>query len=166
VGTGTGLLILAADHVEVYGNTFRGNKTAGVGVFNLAFFLGGAVTVALVGAILRARETAGDAFNPLFDGGAVAYSDAMLVVVGFTLIGFVLSLLLGPSGARRGAATHFQYVFVDYVAEQVVIALVQPFGAPDEFTFRAVHAQKLAVGSVVIVGVGVPPRTAGAVAGT
>ena len=75
----------------------------GVGVFNLAFFLGGAVTVALVGAILRARETAGDAFNPLFDGGAVAYSDAMLVVVGFTLIGFVLSLLLGPSGARSRA---------------------------------------------------------------
>ena len=35
VRTGTGLLILAADHVEVYGNTFRGNKTAGVGVFNL-----------------------------------------------------------------------------------------------------------------------------------
>jgi hypothetical protein len=71
-----------------------------------------------------------------------------------------------PSGTRRRAATHFQYVFVDYVAEQVVIALVQPFGAPDEFTFRAVHAQKLAVGSVVIVGVGVPPRTAGTVAGT
>ncbi|GCB56719.1 hypothetical protein rerp_31270 [Rhodococcus erythropolis] len=47
-----------------------------------------------------------------------------------------------------------------------MIALVQPFGAPDEFTFRAVHAQKLAVGSVVIVGVGVPPRTAGTVAGT
>ncbi len=56
-----------------------------------------------------------------------------------------------PSGTRRRAATDFQYVFVDYVAEQVVIALVQPFGAPDEFTFRAVHAQKLAVGSVVIV---------------
>ena len=35
VRTGTGLLLLAADHVEVYSNTIRGNKTAGVAVFNL-----------------------------------------------------------------------------------------------------------------------------------
>lgn len=32
---GTGMLILAADHVEVYNNTFRGNKTGGLAVFNL-----------------------------------------------------------------------------------------------------------------------------------
>jgi cytochrome c peroxidase len=32
---GTGMLILAADHVEVYNNTIRGNKTAGLAVFNL-----------------------------------------------------------------------------------------------------------------------------------
>ena len=32
---GTGMLILAADHVEVYNNTIRGNKTGGMAVFNL-----------------------------------------------------------------------------------------------------------------------------------
>jgi len=32
---GTGMLILAADHVEVYGNEFRGNKTVGLAIFNL-----------------------------------------------------------------------------------------------------------------------------------
>lgn len=32
---GTGMLILAADHVEVYNNTIRGNKSAGLAVFNL-----------------------------------------------------------------------------------------------------------------------------------
>jgi parallel beta-helix repeat protein len=32
---GTGMLILAADHVEVYNNTIRGNKTGGLAVFNL-----------------------------------------------------------------------------------------------------------------------------------
>lgn len=32
---GTGMLILAADHVEVYGNTFRGNKSVGLAIFNL-----------------------------------------------------------------------------------------------------------------------------------
>lgn len=36
VRTGTGVLLLASDRVEVYGNTIRGNKTAGVGVFNLS----------------------------------------------------------------------------------------------------------------------------------
>ncbi len=35
VRTGTGLLLLAADHVDAYGNTIRGNKTAGIAVFNL-----------------------------------------------------------------------------------------------------------------------------------
>lgn len=32
---GTGILILAADHVEVYNNTIRGNKSVGLAVFNL-----------------------------------------------------------------------------------------------------------------------------------
>lgn len=32
---GTGMLILAADHVEVYGNTFKGNKSVGLAMFNL-----------------------------------------------------------------------------------------------------------------------------------
>jgi len=32
---GTGMLILAADHVEVYNNTIRGNKSAGLAMFNL-----------------------------------------------------------------------------------------------------------------------------------
>jgi parallel beta-helix repeat protein len=35
VRTGTGLLILAADRVEVYNNTIRDNKTAGIAMFNL-----------------------------------------------------------------------------------------------------------------------------------
>jgi parallel beta-helix repeat protein len=33
---GTGMLILAADNVEVYSNTIRGNKSGGLAVFNLA----------------------------------------------------------------------------------------------------------------------------------
>lgn len=32
---GTGILLLAADHVEVYDNTIRGNKSVGLAVFNL-----------------------------------------------------------------------------------------------------------------------------------
>jgi parallel beta-helix repeat protein len=36
VRTGTGLLILAADRVEAYDNIVRGNRSAGIAVFNLA----------------------------------------------------------------------------------------------------------------------------------
>ncbi len=36
VPSGVGMLILAADQNEVYGNVIRGNKTAGIAVFNLA----------------------------------------------------------------------------------------------------------------------------------
>ncbi len=35
VRTGTGIVLLASDHVEVYGNTLRGNKTGGIAIFNL-----------------------------------------------------------------------------------------------------------------------------------
>lgn len=33
--SGVGVLLLAADHVEVYNNTVRGNKTVGIAVYNL-----------------------------------------------------------------------------------------------------------------------------------
>jgi predicted MFS family arabinose efflux permease len=68
----------------------------GVGVFNLAFFLGGAISVALAGAILRAREDASQAVNPLFDGRPIEFSDAFLVVVGGALIAFLLAVFVSP----------------------------------------------------------------------
>jgi MFS family permease len=68
----------------------------GSGVYTLFFFLGGAVSVALSGAILRAREAAPEAWNPLFEGSAVEFSDAVLVVVGLAALGFLLAMLVTP----------------------------------------------------------------------
>lgn len=68
----------------------------GAGVFNLMFFFGGAVAVAIAGAILLARESAVEAWDPVFDGTAVAYSDAMLVVVGFSFVAFLIAILQPP----------------------------------------------------------------------
>jgi DHA2 family metal-tetracycline-proton antiporter-like MFS transporter len=69
----------------------------GTGVFTLFFFLGGAISVALAGAILRAREGAVQAWDPFFNGTlAVEFSDAALVVVGLAAVGFVLTMLVGP----------------------------------------------------------------------
>ena len=74
------------------------------GAFNLAFFLGGAVSVALSTAILRQREGADEAWNPLFDGAASAYSDALLVVVVYVLVGVVLAVAAAPRRSARPAS--------------------------------------------------------------
>jgi MFS family permease len=68
----------------------------GVGVFNIAFFIGGAITVALIGAILRLREDAVEGWIRIFDGAQVEFSDAGLVVLGLCTLGFTLAMLLGP----------------------------------------------------------------------
>lgn len=73
----------------------------GAGAFNLVFFLGGAVAVALQGAILRRRDAATEAWDPLFNGTPVAYSDALVVVVGMCLIGLLLALRFAPRKAPR-----------------------------------------------------------------
>lgn len=71
----------------------------GTGMFNLSFFLGGAVSVAIAGAMLRARESATEAFNPLFTGTAITYSDALIVVVAVSFAGFLLAILQPPQKA-------------------------------------------------------------------
>jgi hypothetical protein len=68
----------------------------GVGVYNLLFFLGGAVSVALAGAILRVRADAGEAINPLFSGTATEFSDAFIVVVAAAELSFALAIMLRP----------------------------------------------------------------------
>ncbi len=72
----------------------------GSGTFNLVFFLGGAVTVALSGAILRRRQGVTEGWNPLFSGDASAFSDAMLVAVGVTLVGALLAWRFAPRRLR------------------------------------------------------------------
>jgi MFS family permease len=77
----------------------------GSGTFNLVFFLGGAVSVALAGAILRRRAGAADAFDPLVRGGQAAYSDALLVVIAFAVLGLVLALAFAPGRMRPSSSS-------------------------------------------------------------
>ncbi len=71
----------------------------GVGVYNLLFFLGGAISVAIAGGILRVRADAGEAIDPLFSGIAPEFSDAAIVVVAAAVISFALAIALGRSPA-------------------------------------------------------------------
>jgi MFS family permease len=75
----------------------------GAGIFNLFFFIGGAIAVALAGAILRRRADAVEGWNPIFDGVAVAYSDAMLIVVALSLVAFLVTVVLRPAASKRAA---------------------------------------------------------------
>ncbi|MDZ7726704.1 MAG: MFS transporter [Dehalococcoidia bacterium] len=70
----------------------------GVGVFNLLFFLGGAITVAGVGAILRLREDAIEPWVQVFEGAPVEFSDASIVVLALATVGFLLTMALAPQG--------------------------------------------------------------------
>lgn len=74
----------------------------GVGVFNVAFFFGGALSVAALGAVLRLREDATSAWTGLFEGAPTEFSDAALVVVVLATVAFILAVGSGP-GERAKA---------------------------------------------------------------
>lgn len=81
----------------------------GVGVFNLLFFLGGAISVAIAGAILRGRDGVAEALDPFARTGAAEFSDAMLVVVAYAAFALTLTIathwraraVLQPAEAER-----------------------------------------------------------------
>lgn len=76
----------------------------GIGVYNVVFFLGGAVAVAIEGAILRLREGATQAWTPIFEGIAPEFSDAGLVLLALTAAGFLLALIMRGSPEQEPVA--------------------------------------------------------------
>ncbi|GAB4326715.1 MAG: MDR family MFS transporter [Dehalococcoidia bacterium] len=77
----------------------------GIGIFNLLFFLGGATSVATAGAILRVRETALEALDPLVRSGrAPEFSDALIPVLAFAFVAFLIAVAVKPR-AHQGALT-------------------------------------------------------------
>ncbi|MGK2964254.1 MAG: MFS transporter, partial [Tepidiformaceae bacterium] len=108
VGLGGGPIALAAQYAFLaagYGMVTAGISNAttaeldpevagvGLGVYNLLFFLGGAIAVALAGSILRNRAGSDGAWSPWVDGAAGAYSDAATVILALAAAGMVLSYL-------------------------------------------------------------------------
>ncbi len=73
----------------------------GVGVFNIAFFMGGALAVAMIGAILRMREDAFEPWVQVFQGAPVEFSDAGIVVLVLATLAFLLTVALGPEQAHQ-----------------------------------------------------------------
>lgn len=78
-------------------------RLAGVatGVYNLVYFMGGAVSVAIAGAILRSRDGTPGAWNPLYGGIAPEFSDAMAIVLVYAVVGVALAVAFAtPHGAE------------------------------------------------------------------
>lgn len=74
---------------------------SGLSMNSMLFFLGGAFGSALVAAVLTARGSAQNALNPLYNGQAVAFSDAF----GFMVVLLIAALALTPVLPERRAAT-------------------------------------------------------------
>lgn len=74
--------------------------SSGLSINSMLFFVGGAFGTALISAVLTARSTAPDAFNPLYSGPAIAFSDAFLVLSIVWIAAFALTLALPERGVR------------------------------------------------------------------
>lgn len=68
--------------------------SSGLSINSMLFFVGGAFGTALISAVLTARATSQNAFNPLYSGPASAYSDAFLVLSIAWIAAFVLTAAL------------------------------------------------------------------------
>ena len=68
----------------------------GIGVFNVFFFFGGPIAIALATVVLERREGATDALIPTYSGSAAIYADTLLVLVAMGIVGLLLALRFAP----------------------------------------------------------------------
>jgi DHA2 family metal-tetracycline-proton antiporter-like MFS transporter len=103
LGVGTGFALANSPNINAAASSLRPEEVgAGLGIFNGAFFLGGATGPALIGAFLAARKEAeAEALNPLYALDAAAYSDAFLVLSLALLISLVATLGLRRTTAKE-----------------------------------------------------------------
>jgi DHA2 family metal-tetracycline-proton antiporter-like MFS transporter/DHA2 family florfenicol/chloramphenicol resistance protein-like MFS transporter len=103
LGVGAGFALANSPNINAAASSLRPEEVgAGLGIFNGAFFLGGATGPALIGAFLAARKEAeAGALNPLYALDAAAYSDAFLVLSLALLISLVATLGLRRTTAKE-----------------------------------------------------------------
>lgn len=99
MGIGVGFAFVSPAAVNAAANALShgdpGEIGAGLGIFQGAFFLGGGVGPAIVGAFLAARQDAGSgALNPLYPLSAPAFSDAFLAISASLAISLVGAFFL------------------------------------------------------------------------
>lgn len=105
LGMGLGLSLIVSPTINAAATALPNEHSGvGLGMYQGAFFLGGGTGAAALGAILSARTSGAQAWNPLHDGPGSAFSDTLLVVSGVLLIALLLaSRLPKPSRPVRHA---------------------------------------------------------------
>jgi DHA2 family metal-tetracycline-proton antiporter-like MFS transporter len=103
VGVGTGFALANSPNINAAASALGPEEVgAGLGIFNGAFFLGGATGPAVIGAFLAARKEAeAGALNPLYALDAAAYSDAFLALTLALLISLVAALGLRSTTSKE-----------------------------------------------------------------
>lgn len=76
--------------------------SSGLSMNSMLFFVGGAFGTALISAVLTARAAAQNAFNPLYAGPEIAFSDGFFVLSILWLVAFALTAALPRRGHRTG----------------------------------------------------------------
>lgn len=103
IGVSAGFAFVQTPLTNAAANTLRPAELgAGMGVFSGAFFLGGAAGPVLVGGILTARASAGEAYNPFHAFGVAAFSDAFLLLAFAPLAAFAVGFVLLFTKRGRG----------------------------------------------------------------
>lgn len=74
--------------------------SSGLSMNSMLFFVGGAFGTALISAVLTARATAPSAFNPIYTGPAIAFSDGFFVLSILWFVAFALTSALPERGYR------------------------------------------------------------------
>lgn len=74
--------------------------SSGLSMNSMLFFVGGALGTALISAVLTARATAQNSFNPLYAGPAIAFSDGFFVMSILWVVAFALTVALPQRGYR------------------------------------------------------------------
>jgi DHA2 family metal-tetracycline-proton antiporter-like MFS transporter len=103
LGVGAGFALANSPNINAAASSLGPEEVgAGLGIFNGAFFLGGATGPAVIGAFLAARKEAeAGALNPLYTLDAAAFSDAFLVLSLALLISLVATLGLRRTTAKE-----------------------------------------------------------------
>jgi DHA2 family metal-tetracycline-proton antiporter-like MFS transporter len=103
LGVGAGFALANSPNINAAASSLGPEEVgAGLGIFNGAFFLGGATGPAVIGAFLAARKEAeAGALNPLYTLDAAAFSDAFLVLSLALLISLMATLGLRRTTAKE-----------------------------------------------------------------
>jgi len=104
LGLGFALVVVSAVNAAARALT-PARMGVGLGIYQSAFYVGGALGALLSTASLTARSAAASAWNPLHHGAGSAFSDALLISAAVAVAAAVLAAATLPATAAPGQSS-------------------------------------------------------------